>query len=97
VELDVRCVARFGGPTTDDERLRCQLYAGHDADHALVANAAGTRELTLWHGTRVARSSLANGVPYQLPWSRGCPIVVDVESEPSMGPETIARPLRAIA
>jgi hypothetical protein len=52
----------------------------------------------LWRGTHVARSSLADGVPYQLPWSRGCPIVVDVESEPNGGPETSAsRHLRAIA
>ncbi len=88
MDLDVRCAARFGSDTNDDERLRCQLFAGHDADHALVANAAGNRQLTLWRGARVSHSSLADGVPYQLPWSRGCTIVVDLDPQTDLGAQT---------
>jgi hypothetical protein len=69
---DVRCFVVLAGTG------RCQLYAGHEGEHAValvdVTGSAG-RRLRLWLNASTAPVDLpfAGDVPRQLAWAPHCP------------------------
>jgi hypothetical protein len=68
VKINVRCDATC----TTARAQRCQLYVGHEGEHAVPVFGVGTPHLYLWSAGQPSRT-----VPYQaaagLPWAPGCP------------------------
>jgi hypothetical protein len=63
---------------------RCQLWAGHEADHAVMLARDGNRVVRTWHGQDPGTAH--DCADYQsLPWARGFPLPAWHESSHNDG------------
>ena len=53
--------------------MQCQLYAGHEGDHAAVRAEQGERLLPRWSTGLPIVEMLFADATHQLPWAPGCP------------------------
>jgi hypothetical protein len=90
---DVRCAARVTmaaahrpGSASGNHSAgnQCQLYVGHDGEHALLATRGQERTLLRWTGAEAPSAApFGVDVPAQLPWAPGQPqLVVPTGSRP---------------
>jgi hypothetical protein len=72
MRLDVRCSSHH----LEDPDIGCQLYVGHEREHASVCSDGTELFLHLWtaHGHVEVPFTTAT-LPRQMPWAPGCPAV----------------------
>jgi hypothetical protein len=75
--FDVRCSITLR-PFSDTSR--CQLYVGHEGDHALLTIESGQRTLRQWHNTSITDASFGTQVHVQLLWAPSFPSLTSTES-----------------
>jgi hypothetical protein len=86
--IDVRCAALL--PVRG---ARCQLFAGHDGDHAVMFTRAGERAVRGWGRGRSVDRDIRDA--QQRPWMRGYPVPAWSEPDGSpSAPSTDATPQR---
>jgi hypothetical protein len=95
--FDVRCAARLTSASEDEQ---CQLYVGHDGEHAVLVTRDHQRTLVCWTSGEVRSEPFGATVPAQLPWAPGLP-TVPVPSVPvgldAPRPDRPARRLRSVS
>lgn len=67
---DVRCAARL---TSELEDEQCELYVGHDGEHAVLVTRDQQRTLVRWTSGSTHSEPFGAAVPAQLPWAPGRP------------------------
>jgi hypothetical protein len=77
--LDVRCGAHLEAP-----ELGCQLFAGHEAEHAAAIAASGVRLLCTWKGDQRWITDFAVGRAAGRPWAPGFPTAIPVAALPRL-------------
>jgi hypothetical protein len=73
--LDVRSGAVFDAPLADPQAGRCQLFAGHEGEHAIVYMGGSGKALVLWRRSTWRTVSVDTGMPHQMAWAPGFPRV----------------------
>jgi hypothetical protein len=71
MELDVRCSQHAGG----DLDLRCQLFAGHEHEHAALRPGSSNRTLVLWSNGPADVREVSPEFAVGRPWAPGLPRV----------------------
>jgi hypothetical protein len=91
--LDVRCSSAIH--LLADEG-RCQLYVGHEGEHALLL-CIRERVLRRWLGAETIDLPFGTEIPIQLAWAPGFPRVVELPANLSTVLNARPRHLRSVA
>jgi len=65
----VRCASTLDG----GESARCQLFVGHEGEHATAISASGVRLLATWTGRRRELHTFEAALAAGRPWAPGFP------------------------
>jgi hypothetical protein len=87
--LDVRCDVTLDLTTTS---ARCQLYAGHESDHAHLVLRGGNRMLRHWGLTSVGYVAFGSDIPAQYAWAPGFPSLAEAAEQTEDTDATLTEP-----